>query len=71
MGKNKREERRERSQQAKEMKELQQRSAVTRKRLLLVAGVVAIGGIALVVALREDRPKGRVWSAAHGHYHDE
>ena len=71
MGKSKREERRERSQQAKESRVQQQREAVMRRRFLIVAGVLAIGGIALAISLREERPKGRVWSAAHGHYHDE
>ena len=71
MGKSKREERRERSQQAKESKVQQQREAVMRKRFFIIAGVLAIGGIALAVSLRPEKQKGRVWSAAHGHYHDQ
>ena len=35
---------------------------------ILVAAV--IGGAVLVYAVTQDNPDGRVWSAAHGHWHD-
>ncbi|MGQ0639244.1 MAG: hypothetical protein ACT4P6_00495 [Gemmatimonadaceae bacterium] len=68
----KREARRQRSALERENKERRRRQHVLRSRLLFVLGTAAVVAIGLLLALR-DKPgrPGQVWSAEHGHWHDQ
>ncbi len=69
---NKREERRERAEAEKQSRERYQRQKVWRSRLLLVAGVLGLIAVVVITMRRRgDESGGRVWSAAHGHWHDK
>jgi len=66
-----REERKQRSELERQDRERQKRSAGTRKRLLLVIGVLTVLAVAILAATRRQGDSGRVWSAEHGHWHDK
>lgn len=69
---NKREERKQRSEQAKLAKERQQRQRVLGRRVLVLIGVLAVAGLVFATVRRDKQPQnGRVWSAEHGHWHDQ
>jgi len=67
----KREERLQRSAAQKLEREQKQRTKIWQRRAALVVGALAV--IALAIVLRQQRlaaSDGRVWSSAHGHWHD-
>jgi hypothetical protein len=67
----KREERLQRSEAQKQDRARQQRRKVRRSRLVFLAGAIAIVAIAFIVRRqRLTENDGRVWSSAHGHWHD-
>jgi hypothetical protein len=67
----KREERRERSAAEKLERERQKRRKTLRSRVAIVVGALALVAIALLVRRqRLIESDGRIWSAAHGHWHD-
>jgi hypothetical protein len=74
MEKSKREERKQRSEEHKAEQERIKRSKQVRSRVTFV--VVVLGAIVAVSYFTMSRPKdgeernGRIWSAAHGHWHD-
>ncbi len=67
----KREARRQRAALDRQNKDRRRRQQVMRSRLLVALGAAAVLAIGLMIA-RRDTPGGggRVWSAAHGHWHD-
>jgi hypothetical protein len=65
-----REERRLRAEEAKAWRETERRQRVLRTRFAMVAGVVIVLAL-LFAATRRGTPAGRVWSAEHGHWHDQ
>ena len=71
----KREERKQRSEAQKQNQERQARQRRWKSRALFVAGVAALAAIGfMAVATRHrdgEESNGRVWSAAHGHWHDK
>ncbi|MBV6521775.1 MAG: hypothetical protein MNPFHGCM_01919 [Gemmatimonadaceae bacterium] len=67
----KREERLQRSEARKKDEIRRQRQQVWRKRVLVIAGALGILTLGFVLKRqREATSDGRVWSAAHGHWHD-
>jgi hypothetical protein len=67
----KREERRERSEAQKLERARQMRQRVVRSRVMVVVGILAVIAVAVVLRRQRATPNdGRVWSAAHGHWHD-
>lgn len=67
----KREERFQRSAAQKAERERKERAKVLRSRAMIVVGVLVV--IAVAIAVRRQRlaeSDGRVWSSAHGHFHD-
>lgn len=67
----KREARRQRAELHRQTQERRQRQRVMRSRLLFVLGAAAVLAIGFMVARRDPQASGgRVWSAAHGHWHD-
>ena len=68
----KREDRRQRAEQAKELKERQERRRVMRTRLFIAAAVLAVVAVGFAVLRKPPAaPGGKVWSAEHGHWHDQ
>lgn len=68
----KREERRERSETEKLDRERQRRRKAWRSRVAFIAGALLFV-VAIALFVRRQRlieSDGRVWSAAHGHWHD-
>jgi hypothetical protein len=66
----KREERKQRSEAERQHRELMKRSQKMRNRAFVLVGVVAALVIVALALTRRQGGDGRVWSAAHGHYHD-
>ncbi len=68
----KREERKKRADAERESREQRARQRKLRSGALIVVGVVALAAVAFM-SLRRDGEvsNGRVWSAAHGHWHDK
>jgi hypothetical protein len=66
----KREERKQRSEAERVYREQSKRAQVMRKRFFLVAGVLVVGA-AVWFGFSKRQQSGRVWSAAHGHWHDK
>lgn len=67
----KREERKERSEAQKLDRERQQRQKKLRQRIVFIAGT--LGFIVIAILVRRQRmieSEGRIWSSAHGHWHD-
>ena len=74
MGSNKREERKQRSEAHKAEQELLAKQRKWRSRALFALGVAAVIAAAVMFTTRRtdgDESNGRVWSAAHGHWHDK
>jgi hypothetical protein len=75
MEKSKREERKQRSEEHKLEQERLKRKKQLQSRMTLI--IVVIGAVAAVSYFTLTRPKdgeernGRIWSAAHGHWHDK
>jgi hypothetical protein len=68
--KSKREERKQRSEAERIYREQSQRAQAMRKRLFLVAGVLVVAAV-VWLGLSRRQQSGRVWSEAHGHWHDK
>jgi hypothetical protein len=66
----KREERKQRSEAERVYREQTKRAQAMRKRFFLVAGVLVVGA-AVWFGFSKRQQSGRVWSAAHGHWHDK
>jgi len=67
----KREARKQRAELHRQTQERRRRQRVMRTRLLVVLGTAAVLAIGFMVARRDPQASGgRVWSAAHGHWHD-
>jgi hypothetical protein len=67
----KREDRKQRSEAERLERERLKRSQVMRRRLLLVAGMVAVLAVIALAVTRRQGNSGRVWSAEHGHWHEK
>ena len=70
----KREERKQRSEAQREAEDRERRQRQWRSRALFVAGLLALIAMgALAISRRSDGEEnnGKVWSAAHGHWHDK
>lgn len=67
----KREARRQRAELKRQDQDRRRRQRVMRSRLLIVLGAAAVLVIGFMIARRDPQASGgRVWSAAHGHWHD-
>ena len=66
----KREERKQRSEAERQHRELMKRAQQNRNRAFIAVGVGIALAIAALAVTRRQGGDGRVWSAAHGHYHD-
>jgi hypothetical protein len=67
----KREARLERSAQERRDRELRQRNRKFQSRILFAAGVIVAATIVTLAMIRnEGGNQGRVWSAEHGHWHN-
>jgi hypothetical protein len=68
----KREARRQRSALERENKERQRRQKMIKTRVLMVLGTAAVLAFGFYLTQREPPGggQGKVWSAAHGHWHD-
>lgn len=66
----KREERKLRAEAERLEREHMQRARKARARLLFIVGALAVLGMGVLYVTRRSG-SGRVWSAAHGHYHDK
>jgi len=67
----KREERRQRSEAQKLERARQKRQRIWRSRATVLIGILAVIALGVIVRRqRATRNDGRVWSAAHGHWHD-
>ena len=62
-------ERKQRSEQDRVARQHQKRARITRSRLFLVVGVLAVAGAVILGATRR-RDTGQVWSPEHGHWHN-
>jgi hypothetical protein len=69
----KREERKQRAEAHREDQERQLRRRRWKSRALFVAGTLTLFAMAYLATRRRDGEEkdGRVWSAAHGHWHDK
>ena len=74
----KREERKQRAEEHRAAQERFQRQRQLRKRAFAVVGVLALIAIGFLAVTRSggevrdgEERNGRVWSAAHGHWHDK
>ena len=69
----KREERKQRSEEHRQQVERQKRLQKRNSRALFVLGVLAVIAAGYFATRRKDGDErdGRVWSAAHGHWHDK
>lgn len=66
----KREERKQRAEAERLAREHFQRAKKAQARMFFIVGVLVALGIAALYVTRRGG-SGRVWSAAHGHYHDK
>jgi hypothetical protein len=66
----KREARKQRAELHRQTQERRRRQRVMRTRLLIALGTAAVLAIGVMVARRDKPSGGRVWSAAHGHWHE-
>lgn len=67
----KREARKQRAEEQKEAQERKRRQRTVRSRVIIAAGAIALLAVAFLALRKDDAVAGgRVWSAAHGHYHD-
>ena len=74
MGANKREERKQRSEAHKAEQERAAKQRKWRSRAFVVVGVAAVIAAAVMFTTRRtdgEESNGRVWSAAHGHWHEK
>jgi uncharacterized protein HemX len=74
MGKSKREERKQRSEEQKAEQERLKKRQNVRARAAIVVVVLGIAAAGWFVTRRDNgavRADGKVWSAAHGHWHDK
>ncbi len=67
----KRQERRERAAANKQEQERRERGRVWKSRALMALGALALIMLAVVAIRRPASDGGRVWSEAHGHWHDQ
>ena len=69
----KREERKQRAEEHRLTQEQERRTRRWRSRALFAAGVLALIALGVLATRRRDgeESNGRVWSAAHGHWHDK
>lgn len=67
----KREARRQRAEAERQRRERERRQKALRSRLLIVAGVIGVLALSALALGRRDAGAGRVWSAEHGHWHDQ
>ena len=68
----KREERLQRAEALKQDRARRQRQKVWRQRAIFIAAALAFIAIAIIVRRqRLSENEGRIWSAAHGHWHDK
>jgi hypothetical protein len=67
----KRDDRKQRSDAERLERERLKRSQVARRRMLLVAGAVAVLAVIALAVTRRQGDSGRVWSAEHGHWHEK
>jgi hypothetical protein len=69
----KREERKQRSEVQKQNQERQGRQRRWKSRALFVVGALALVAMGFMATRHRDgdESNGRVWSAAHGHWHDK
>lgn len=70
MGTKKREERKERAEQARQHAERMKAQKRLRSRLMVIGGVLVVLAVGFL-ATRRGGGNGRVWSAEHGHWHDQ
>jgi hypothetical protein len=66
----KREERKQRSEQQRDLAERRRSTQVRNRRVLIAVTVMAVAAL-LYAARSRERPAGKVWSAEHGHWHDQ
>ena len=66
----KREERKQRSEAERVYREHSKRAQAMRKRFFLIAGVLVVAAV-VWLGLSKRQQSGRVWSEAHGHWHDK
>lgn len=66
----KRDERKQRSEQQKELADRQRSTRRRNRRLFIAVTVLGVAGF-LYAARSRERPAGKVWSAEHGHWHDQ
>ena len=73
MSNKKREARKQRSEEHREQQERLRRQKQLRSRAMLVVGVVVLIVAGYLTTRRTDGAErdGKVWSAAHGHWHDK
>ena len=69
----KREERKQRAEEHREAQERERRRRRWRSRVLAIVGTAALIAVVFLLMRRRDgeTSDGRVWSAAHGHWHDK
>jgi hypothetical protein len=69
----KREERKQRAEAERVSQERRQRQQKWKSRALVAAGVLALLALVFLTTRHRDgeESNGRVWSAAHGHWHDK
>ena len=69
----KREERKQRAEAQREAQEHQRRRRRLRSRAMIAVGALVLIAAAFMATRRRDGAEnnGRVWSAAHGHWHDK
>ena len=74
MANTKREERKQRSEEHKAEQERANKQRRTRSRAMFVVVLIVIGAAGYLVSTRHPKDgeerDGRIWSAAHGHWHD-
>ncbi|HEX6315595.1 MAG TPA: hypothetical protein VFZ73_12080 [Gemmatimonadaceae bacterium] len=66
----KREERKQRAEAEREARERAARGLKMRNRLLVLVGLLVVTAIITLTITRREG-SGRVWSAEHGHWHDQ
>ena len=75
MEKSKREERKQRSEELKAEQERLNKKKQVRSRAMFVVVLIVIGAAGYLVTSRHPKDgeerNGRIWSAAHGHWHDK
>jgi hypothetical protein len=73
VSKKNREERKQRSEEHREQQERLKRQKQFRSRAMFVVGVLVLIAAGYLATRRDagDQQNGKVWSAAHGHWHDK